>query len=75
MKALKVLVGLAVAMAMTTGVVMAKEKKADAPKYAEGSCCDKAAKEGKKCEHPCCVAAEKQGKACKKCNKAGKKCE
>lgn len=40
-----------------------------APKYKEGSCCDKAAKKGEKCKHPCCVDAEKAGKVCEKCNK------
>ena len=38
-------------------------------KYADGSCCDKAAKKGGKCAHPCCVSAEKEGKVCAKCNK------
>ncbi|NBN94154.1 MAG: hypothetical protein EBV31_00760, partial [Verrucomicrobia bacterium] len=33
-----------------------------APKYQEGSCCDKAAKKGDKCVHPCCVKAAKAGK-------------
>ena len=42
---------------------------ADAKKYKEGGCCDKAIKAGKTCEHPCCVKAEKDGKACEKCNK------
>lgn len=38
-------------------------------KIKEGSCCDKARKEGNACEHPCCVKAAKEGKACAKCNK------
>ena len=40
--------------------------------YAEGSCCDKAAKKGETCKHPCCVAAEKEGNVCTKCNKPKK---
>ena len=41
-----------------------------APKYQDGSCCDKAAKKDAKCAHPCCVKAEKDGAVCEKCNKA-----
>jgi hypothetical protein len=42
---------------------------ADAKKYKEGGCCDKAQKKGEACKHPCCVEAEKAGKVCEKCNK------
>ncbi len=52
------------ALALTAAVSLA----ADAPKYKEGSCCDKAAKAGKECKHPCCVEAAKKGEVCKKCN-------
>lgn len=44
-----------------------------APKYQEGSCCDKAAKKGEKCVHPCCVKATKGGKVCDHCNEPAKK--
>jgi hypothetical protein len=44
-----------------------------APKYQEGSCCDKAAKKGEKCVHPCCVKAAKAGKVCDHCNEPAKK--
>ena len=44
-----------------------------APKYQEGSCCDKAAKKGDKCLHPCCVKAAKAGKVCDHCNEPAKK--
>ena len=44
-----------------------------APKYQEGSCCDKAAKKGEKCVHPCCVKAAKAGKVCEHCNEPAKK--
>jgi hypothetical protein len=44
-----------------------------APKYQEGSCCDKAAKKGEKCLHPCCVKAAKAGKVCDHCNEPVKK--
>ena len=44
-----------------------------APKYQEGSCCDKAAKKGDKCIHPCCVKAAKAGKVCDHCNESPKK--
>lgn len=44
-----------------------------APKYQEGSCCDKAAKKGDKCIHPCCVKAAKAGKVCDHCNEPVKK--
>jgi len=44
-----------------------------APKYQEGSCCDKAAKKGEKCLHPCCVKAAKAGKVCDRCNEPAKK--
>lgn len=44
-----------------------------APKYQEGSCCDKAAKKGDKCVHPCCVKAAKAGKVCDHCNEPAKK--
>jgi hypothetical protein len=44
-----------------------------APKYQEGSCCDKAAKKGEKCVHPCCVKAAKAGKVCDHCNEPVKK--
>ncbi len=49
-------------------------KSTDAPaktstvKYTEGSCCAKAAADGKTCAHPCCVDAAKAGGVCKKCN-------
>ncbi|MBI5684624.1 MAG: hypothetical protein HZC54_06060 [Verrucomicrobia bacterium] len=69
MKALKTLTIFTLAACMCTGGILAEEKKAEPPKYTEGSCCDKAQKEGKKCDHPCCVGAEKDGKVCKKCNK------
>ncbi|MBI5396467.1 MAG: hypothetical protein HZA91_14325 [Verrucomicrobia bacterium] len=75
MKFLRTLTILAFAVSVSTGVVLAEEKKSEAPKYSPGSCCDKAAKDGKTCEHPCCVAAAKDSKVCKKCNKPGKKCE
>jgi len=44
-----------------------------APKYQEGSCCDKAAKKGDKCIHPCCVKAAKAAKVCDHCNESPKK--
>jgi hypothetical protein len=44
-----------------------------APKYQEGSCCDKATKRGDKCNHPCCVKAAKVGKVCDHCNEPVKK--
>ena len=44
-----------------------------APKYQEGSCCDKATKKGEKCMHPCCVKAAKVGKVCDHCNEPVKK--
>ncbi len=44
-----------------------------APKYQEGSCCDKATKRGDKCNHPCCVKAAKAGKVCDHCNEPVKK--
>jgi hypothetical protein len=44
-----------------------------APKYQEGSCCDKATKKGDKCIHPCCVKAAKAGKVCDHCNEPVKK--
>lgn len=44
-----------------------------APKYQEGSCCDKATKKGDKCNHPCCVKAAKVGKVCDHCNEPVKK--
>lgn len=44
-----------------------------APKYQEGSCCDKASKRGEKCVHPCCVKAAKAGKVCDHCNETAKK--
>ncbi len=44
-----------------------------APKYQEGSCCDKAAKNGEKCAHPCCVKAAKSDKVCDRCNSPAKK--
>lgn len=44
-----------------------------APKYQDGSCCDKAAKKGEKCVHPCCVKATKAGKVCDHCNEPAKK--
>ena len=73
MKTLKTLMILALAACLGTGAAFAEEKKAEAPKYTEGSCCDKAHKDGKKCDHPCCVAAEKEGKACTHCNKPAEK--
>lgn len=44
-----------------------------APKYQDGSCCDKAAKKGEACLHPCCVKAAKAGKVCDHCNEPAKK--
>lgn len=44
-----------------------------APKYQDGSCCDKAAKKDANCNHPCCVKAEKAGTVCVKCNDNPKK--
>lgn len=44
-----------------------------APKYQEGSCCDKAAKKGEACVHPCCVKSAKAGKVCTHCNEPAKK--
>ena len=44
-----------------------------APKYQEGSCCDKAVKKCEKCVHPCCVKAAKAGKVCDHCNEPAKK--
>jgi hypothetical protein len=44
-----------------------------APKYQDGSCCDKAEKKGEKCLHPCCVKAAKDGKVCDHCNEPVKK--
>lgn len=44
-----------------------------APKYQEGSCCDKAAKKDAACAHPCCVKAAKVGKVCDHCNEVPKK--
>ena len=44
-----------------------------APKYQEGSCCDKAKKRGDNCNHPCCVKAAKVGKVCDHCNEPVKK--
>ena len=44
-----------------------------APKYQEGSCCDKATKRGDKCNHPCCVKAAKAAKVCDHCNELVKK--
>lgn len=44
-----------------------------APKYQEGSCCDKATKRGDKCNHPCCVKAAKVAKVCDHCNEPVKK--
>lgn len=53
-----------IALLALAGGAIAADKK-----YTDGSCCDKAAKAGKKCAHPCCVAADKEGKVCSKCNK------
>ncbi len=39
-----------------------------ASKFTSGSCCDKAAKDGKVCDHGCCVKAAKAGEVCTKCN-------
>jgi hypothetical protein len=36
--------------------------------FDEGSCCAKAANDGKDCEHPCCVEARAAGTLCAKCN-------
>ena len=44
-----------------------------APRYQDGSCCDKALKKGEKCLHPCCVKAAKAGKVCDHCNEPAKK--
>ncbi|MEX2212718.1 MAG: hypothetical protein WD768_01235 [Phycisphaeraceae bacterium] len=46
----------------------AEPEKTAAVKYTEGSCCAKAAADGKACAHPCCVEATKAGGVCKKCN-------
>lgn len=70
MKLIRLLI-VAVTATFLCATAMAGDK-SDA-KYTPGSCCDKAAKDGKKCTHPCCVAAEKEGKVCDHCNKAKKK--
>ena len=63
------LVCLALATVLTFSVNAADKVPTSEKKYTEGSCCDKAKKEGKTCEHKCCIEAEKEGKVCKKCNK------
>ena len=65
MKSFKMLVATTFAAVVFAGIAMA----ADKPKFTEGSCCAKAAKDGKECAHKCCVAAAKDGKVCEKCNK------
>lgn len=63
---------------VASGLLLAVDKPAAAPakaapKYQEGSCCDKATKKGDKCVHPCCVKAAKAGKVCDHCNELPKK--
>lgn len=41
--------------------------------FDEGSCCAKAAAEGKACEHDCCKEAAAKNEVCAKCNAAGAK--
>ena len=63
---------------VASGLLLAADRPSEAPakaapKYQEGSCCDKAAKKGDKCVHPCCVKAAKAGKVCDHCNEPAKK--
>jgi hypothetical protein len=69
---------LALLLLLPAGILFAADKPAAAPakvapKYQDGSCCDKATKRGDKCNHPCCVKAAKAGKACDHCNEPVKK--
>lgn len=69
---------LTILLLASSGFLLAADKPAAAPakaapKYQEGSCCDKAAKKGDKCVHPCCVKAAKAGKVCDHCNEPAKK--
>ena len=72
MKFVKTLAALAFAAALCLGTTYGADLKG---KIKEGSCCDKAKKDGKECAHACCVEAAKDGKVCAKCNAAseGKK--
>jgi len=63
---------LAAVLAVSISSTGFAEEKKPAPKFAEGSCCDKAAKAGEKCKHPCCVKATEAGEVCAKCNKPKK---
>lgn len=49
--------------AAATGSEVAEESRFD-----DGSCCDKAAGDGKECSHPCCVEAASAGGICTSCN-------
>ena len=69
MKFVKVLAAVAFAVALTTSLALAADKKDDkkAPPGKVAGCCAKAAKEGKTCDHACCVEAAKGNKNCEKC--------
>ena len=69
---------LALLLLLPASILFAADKPAAAPakvapKYQEGSCCDKATKKGDKCNHPCCVKVAKAGKVCDHCNEPVKK--
>ena len=72
MRTLTLLVLLPVSMLFAADKPAAAPAKV-APKYQEGSCCDKATKRGDKCNHPCCVKAAKAAKVCDHCNEPVKK--
>ena len=66
---------LALLLLLPAGILFAADKPSAAPakvapKYQDGSCCDKATKRGEKCNHPCCVKA---AKVCDHCNEPVKK--
>ena len=63
---------LAAVFAVGACTMVSAEDKKPAPKFTEGSCCDKAQKAGEKCKHKCCVAATEKGEVCAKCNKPAK---
>lgn len=70
MKFVKVLAAVAFAVALSTTLALAADKKDDAKKAPPGKvagCCAKAAKDGKTCDHACCVEAAKGNKNCEKC--------
>ena len=69
MKFVKVLAAVAFAVALTTSLAIAADKKDEkkAPPGKVAGCCAKAAKDGKTCDHACCVEAAKANKNCEKC--------